>query len=77
LTGLSEYSQDFDILGGPGPAYVSGISVKAGETYYLMVNCSGQMYISKKQYPLGFNIYFYNYYPKRKPIVLNNIFFET
>ena len=77
MTGLSEYSRDFDIYGGLGPAYVSAIPVKAGEIYYLMVNCSGQMYVSKGHQPLGFNIYFYNYFPKRKPTVLNNIFFET
>jgi outer membrane protein OmpA-like peptidoglycan-associated protein len=76
LTGLSEYAMSTEIGAGPGPAYVSSIHVKAGETYYLMVDF-GQEYLSEGRSPAGFKIYFYNYYPKRKPIVLNNIFFET
>ncbi|MFH1004495.1 MAG: OmpA family protein [Bacteroidota bacterium] len=75
LTGLSKYTIGTDISVGPGPAYVSSIQVKAGETYYLVIDF-GQEYLSERA-PAGFKIYFYNYYPKRKPIVLNNIFFET
>ncbi len=72
VTGLSKYSSDTIIGAGLGPAYASGIHVKAGESYYLMVN-----FPYKTTKPLGFTIYFYNYWPKRRPIVLNNVFFEN
>lgn len=76
MTGLSEYATGFDILTSQGTAYASSVYVKAGEVYYLMVDFS-QDYVIKGRNPSGFNIYFYNYYQKRKPIILNNIFFET
>jgi len=76
MTGLSEYASGNAIDRGPGPAYASAVSVKAGETYYLMINY-GEEYMHERRSPAGFMIYFYSYCPKRKPIVLNNIFFET
>lgn len=76
VTGLSRYTTNTNIGAGSGPAYVSGIPVKAGETYYLLVDFA-ENYIRDGQQPLGFTIYFYNYWPKRKPIVLNNVFFEN
>jgi len=75
MTGLSEYTTGNVIRSGPGPAYASSVRVKAGETYYLMINY-GQEYMNERRHPIGFMIYFYNYCPKKKPIVLNNIFFE-
>lgn len=77
MTGLSHYSDRVSIPAGPGLAYVSGVDVKAGETYYLMVNYSEGYMHQKRDKPLGFRLYFYNYNPKKKPIVLNNIFFES
>lgn len=76
VTGLSEYTTKTFIGAGDGPAYVSAISVKAGETYYLLVDFA-ESYIRGGQSPLGFTIYFYNYWPRRRPIVLNNVFFEN
>lgn len=72
VTGLSQYTKNTTIGPGVGPAYASGIPVKAGETYYLMIN-----FPYNNIQPLGFTIYFYNYWPKRRPIVLNNVFFEN
>jgi outer membrane protein OmpA-like peptidoglycan-associated protein len=34
-------------------------------------------YINNGEKPRGFMLYFYNHLPKRNPIVLNNIFFES
>jgi hypothetical protein len=45
-----------------GRTYAGAIRVKAGETYYLMVNVSSV----NLQDPEGFMIYFYNYLPKSK-----------
>ncbi len=78
VTGLSLYTDKTNIGIGDGPAYVSGIPVKAGETYYLLVDClNGSISHNKNQVPLGFTIYFYNYWYKRRPIILNNVFFEN
>ncbi|MES2396180.1 MAG: OmpA family protein [Bacteroidota bacterium] len=78
VTGLSNYTTVTNIGAGVGPAYVSGIPVKAGETYYLYVDCLGSsIKYNNNQLPLGFSIFFYNYWPKRRPIVLNNVFFEN
>ena len=73
---MSRYTTNTNIGSGPGSAYVSGIPVKAGETYYLLVDFA-EGYIQRGQQPLGFTIYFYNYWPKRKPIVINEVFFEN
>ncbi len=75
-TGLSKYASLASVGVGPGPAYASGIKVKKGETYYLMVTYP-EIYMKQVKKPLGFTIYFYNYWPKRVPIPLNNIFFES
>ena len=72
VTGLSKYADQTIVGGGPGPAYASGLPVKAGEVYYLMVN-----FPYKFVRPLGFSIYFYNYWPKRRPIILKNVLFEN
>jgi thiol-disulfide isomerase/thioredoxin len=78
VTGLSNYTTAANIGVGAGPAYVSGIPVKAGEIYYLYVDCFGaSIKNNNNQLPLGFSIFFYNYWPKRRPIVLNNVFFEN
>lgn len=67
-TGLSRRVQDttFQMIkhGGSrtGRTYAGAIRVKAGETYYLMVNASSV----NLQDPEGFMIYFYNYLPKSK-----------
>jgi outer membrane protein OmpA-like peptidoglycan-associated protein len=76
MTGLSEYTANTEIARGGGPAYASSVKVKSGETYYLMVDYD-EAYLNWGRQPAGFTIYFYNYYPRKKPIVLNNIFFET
>jgi len=77
-TGLSEYATSTIIGIGFGPAYASALSVKAGETYYLMINngYDGKTPLRNK-FPKGFTIYFYNYYPKKKPVILNNVSFES
>lgn len=78
VTGLSQYTKNSSIGGGYGPAYVSGIPVKAGETYYIYVDCfQSSIKYNNNQVPLGFSIFFYDYWPKRRPIVLNNVFFEN
>jgi outer membrane protein OmpA-like peptidoglycan-associated protein/thioredoxin-related protein len=74
MTGLSKYVLNKEVGVGPGPAYVSAVYVKAGETYYLMVDYA---YNVSDKNPLGFKIYFYNYFPKKRPITLNNVFFES
>jgi hypothetical protein len=76
MTGLSNYVTETEIGRGPGPAYVSSIHVKAGETYYLMVDF-GNEYLGGNHNPLGFTIYFYDYYPRKKPVILNNVLFEN
>jgi CubicO group peptidase (beta-lactamase class C family)/outer membrane protein OmpA-like peptidoglycan-associated protein len=80
-TGLSVNYKDVYAGPGSGPAYVSGLPVKAGETYYLMVDLSfGYSYYYSK----GYTIYFHNLWPekpaklkKAKPIVIENVLFET
>ncbi len=77
-TGLSKYTTKMSVGLGKGPAYVSAIPVKKGETYYLYVDCfNSSIAYNNNQMPLGFTIYFYNYWPKRKPIVLNTVLFEN
>jgi len=76
VTGLSNYTDTTYIDLGPGPAYVSGIPVKKGEIYYILVNY-GDIYVNRNLLPYGFIIYFYNYWPKRKSIPLCNVFFES
>lgn len=83
-TGLSEYAYGKHLGGGPGAGYVSALPVKAGEVLYLMVNSWDA------KLPGSFTIYFYNYWPQKpieslkkrfsqmpKPIVLENVLFET
>jgi outer membrane protein OmpA-like peptidoglycan-associated protein len=79
-TGISEYFTNTYIGAGPGSGYVSGLPVKAGDIYYLMVTYSN-VYHSD---PHDFTIYFYNYWPKKpkelrgkKTVVLQNVLFET
>lgn len=76
MTGLSMYSNSVKINGGSGPAYAAAVSVKKGDVYYLMIDYE-QSYLSNGITPKGFTIYFYNLFPKRTPVILNNIFFET
>jgi hypothetical protein len=66
-TGLSRRNKDTtfqmeDYGGRHGRTYAGAIRVKAGETYYLMVNNS----LALSREPDGFMIYFYNYLPKSK-----------
>jgi outer membrane protein OmpA-like peptidoglycan-associated protein len=85
-TGLSEYATDIHSGAGPGNGYVSALPVKAGETFYLMVNWP---YYQQSK---GFTIYFFNFwtkkpkgFPKQKhiasplkaPVILENILFEN
>lgn len=78
VTGLSQYTKSTSVGAGYGPAYVSGIPVKAGETYYIYVDCFEEsIKYNNNQVPLGFSIFFYDYWPKRRPIILNNVFFEN
>ncbi len=74
-TGLSPYTTQEVVGAGHGPAYAASIPVKAGETYYIEVNYS-HLYIAKGLIPIGFHIYFYNYWPRKKPIVLNHVLFD-
>lgn len=80
LTGLSDSAKNTGV--GPGkeqPEFVSSVTAKAGETYYLMINyshCNNCMYY-EGDWPSGFKIYFYNYYRPPKPIILRNVLFET
>jgi outer membrane protein OmpA-like peptidoglycan-associated protein len=86
-TGLSLYSSKNAIGSGDGDGYVAAMNVKAGETYYLMTMYSNAYFTYfKKPFPKGFTIYFYNYWPKKpehlkhskqKPVILENILFET
>ncbi|MCZ8286370.1 MAG: OmpA family protein, partial [Bacteroidia bacterium] len=75
VTGLSSYSTKTFIDMGPGPAFVSAIPIKAGETYYIEVDYS-KSYIKANQIPMGFYLYFYNYWPRKKPIVLREVLFD-
>ena len=77
-TGLSQYTASKIVNAGPGVAYVSSVNVKAGEIYYLMVDYS-EFYLRKdpNNPPKGFRIYFYNYWPNKKPVVLQNVQFEN
>lgn len=79
-TGLSEYVAETHVGAGAGVGYVAGLPVKAGDTFYLMVNWP------YKWASHGFTIYFYNYWPnkptekllkKRAPVVLENVLFES
>jgi len=89
-TGLSEYYTRTWEGGGPGPAYVSSVAVKTGETFYLMVHYPGSS--KYYEYSKGFTIYFYNYWPAKpkqlklkrnkvfvakKSLVLENVLFES
>lgn len=81
MTGLSKYVNNTEIGIGNGPAYVASLKVKANQTYYLMVDY-GKLYfdinyLNRNGYPKGFNIYFYNYFNRNKPIVLKNVLFEN
>lgn len=74
-TGLSEYATDTLVSWGRGTGYAKAVSVKAGETYYLMV--TNPLLVNHSQYfgPGGFTIYFYNNWPKKKPILLKQVEF--
>lgn len=75
-TGLSEYAIETNVGAGNGPAYVPVLQVKTGETYYLLINYADD-YLKREKEPKGFTIYFYNYWPKKKPIVLKNVEFNA
>lgn len=77
-TGLSEFTNKKIIGGGPGPSYVGALAVKQGETYYLMVTLS-EVYrkTNPKNFAKGFMIYFYDYWPRKKPVILKNVLFEN
>ena len=76
MTGLSDYSQLTEVGAGFGPAYVGAVPVKAGETFYIMVDYA-DTYLIQHRSPLGFKLYFYDYYPKKRPILFDNLLFET
>ncbi|MBL7918323.1 MAG: hypothetical protein JNM96_07980 [Bacteroidia bacterium] len=74
-TGLSSKQKDTTYMAqgigvNVGPTYASALKVKAGETYYLLVNANSV----NLQDPEGFTIYFYNYLPKNKT---NTYIFKT
>lgn len=75
-TGLSPYAAQETVGPGPGPAYAASIPVKAGERYYIEVDYASE-YIKKGLIPIGFRIYFYNYWPRKKPIALTNVLFDS
>jgi outer membrane protein OmpA-like peptidoglycan-associated protein len=75
-TGLSAYAANKITGVVQGPGYLAAIKAKAGETYYLMVNVREE-YFKENKIPKGFRIYFYNYWPKKKPVILKNVLFET
>ena len=78
MTGLSRFIAGNKIGNGfTSSDYASALPVKAGETYYLMVNFSQVCINMRGAKQSGFTIYFYETNPQRKPVVLNNIFFET
>jgi len=61
-----------------GGAYVAPVKIKHGETYYLMINYGeGYFKMYPNKTPKGFKVYFYNYWPKKKPIILKNVFFDN
>lgn len=74
-TGLSKYTKESFIPAGFGSPYASALPVKKGETYYLLVNFvfNHLTYFT----PVGYTIYFYNYWPRKKPTVFNNVLFEN
>jgi len=88
-TGLSKYTSVHHIGAGPGTGYTESVPVKAGETFYLMVNWP-EVY---HRTPKGFTIYFYNYWPHKpkefpqikflntknitKPSIHENVLFES
>ena len=77
-TGLSVYATSKIVGAGPGSAYVPALKVKAGEMYYLMVEYGEEyMHRNAANAPDGFMIYFYDYWPKKKPVVLKSVLFET
>ena len=78
-TGMSRYSELERILPGSkpdGPAYTSALRVKAGETYYLMISYA-DWYYKHGCMPQGFKLYFYDFLPRKRAKILNNVFFET
>lgn len=75
-TGLSEYAIETRVGAGAGPSYVPALKVKKGEIYYLMVDYATD-YVYRGVEPKGFTIYFYNYWPKKKPIVLKDVQFNN
>jgi outer membrane protein OmpA-like peptidoglycan-associated protein len=78
ITGLSRYAGQTHVNPGPGPAFASALPVKAGETYYLLVDFPDMYIQTQNRRPLGFSIYFYNYWPKRRaPVVLQTIYFKS
>lgn len=76
-TGLSEFANKKIIGAGDGLAYVAPLHVKQGETYFLMVTMSEQYRKIKSSFSSGFMIYFYNYWPKKKAVILKNVLFEN
>jgi outer membrane protein OmpA-like peptidoglycan-associated protein len=89
-TGLSEYYTKTVEGGGFGPGYVSSVAVKAGETFYLMIDY-GRL-SEQYEYSEGFTLYMYNYWPAKpkqlklkrnkvfvakKSLVLENVLFES
>jgi outer membrane protein OmpA-like peptidoglycan-associated protein/thiol-disulfide isomerase/thioredoxin len=76
VTGLSPYTTKLSIGAGDGPAYVASIPVKAGETYYIEVDYDPR-YVRKGVLPIGFRIYFHNFWPKKRPIVLPHVLFDN
>lgn len=76
-TGLSEFANKKIIGAGDGLAYVEALQVKQGESYFLMVTMSEQYRKMKSVFSKGFVIYFYNYWPKKKSVILKNVLFEN
>lgn len=77
-TGLSEFETRRYVGVGPGGAYLAALPVKAGETYYMMVMLGETYFIKNRNYkPKGFTLYFYNFWPKKRPIVMKNVLFAT
>jgi hypothetical protein len=37
----------------------------------------GEIYIKEGVTPSGFTIYFHDYWPKKKPVILNNVTFNS
>lgn len=75
-TGLSKHATANSVTLGPGATYASALPVKAGESYYLMVFFADS-YTKEGKVPHGFTLYFHDYWPKKKPRVLQNINFNT